>query len=542
MWTKTTILSVASGLVLVAGAANAQISIDQMAPASAYDAGVLQASDGGLDSALWQGVSAVRATALIENIDTNAKGFARDLIRSALLSGGVPPQANNNAEREAYLAARLNAILKLGDLEGFDTIAAQSGLNPNSPIFKKASVERALFGGDKTRVCTLTDTVTTERKLPYWAKLRAYCHYTRGEIPAAELTADLLGRSGHKDKAFFALLGKLTGSRPELTTIKLITPLDIAMLREVKAADKTEISDIEIKSAPPAFYMNLVRDETQPANYRLSVLLQAAPAMKPQDIGMVLGGLADAPTQLDKLPEKWDVVTWGGAFLALRQSQDMEISAGLISAILKHSDHYHLFPEISRALEAEINVIPIEIQAKTDPETFARAAVVRKDTNTLRGLFQAIEKDNPARGRIALASDALGNGFVLGDLGVDIETRLALTGKSNAHKKARAVRDTFIAIAMGANLSDTAEQVLRKTKLKGHKINPGVLLALQSAAKRGGKAEIALRAGAIWSLEDNIFTGGYRSDDMAAFLSALTSAGMYGQAGQLAAYDILSYD
>ena len=131
---------------------------------------------------------------------------------------------------------------------------------------------------------------------------------------------------------------------------------------------------------------------------------------------------------------------------------------------------------------------------------------------------------------------------MLGDLGVDIETRLALTGKSNAHKKARAVRDTFIAIAMGANLSDTAEQVLRKTKLKGHKINPGALLALQSATKRGGKAEIALRAGAIWSLEDNIFTGGYRSDDMAALLSALTGAGMYGQAGQLAAYDILSYD
>ena len=131
---------------------------------------------------------------------------------------------------------------------------------------------------------------------------------------------------------------------------------------------------------------------------------------------------------------------------------------------------------------------------------------------------------------------------MLGDLGVDIENRLALTGKSNARKKARAVRDTFIAVAMGANLSDTAERVLRKTKLKRHKINPGALLALQSAAKRGSKAEIALRAGAIWSLEEDILTGGYRSDDMAALLSAMTSVGMYDQAGQLAAYDILSYD
>ena len=183
----------------------------------------------------------------------------------------------------------------------------------------------------------------------------------------------------------------------------------------------------------------------------------------------------------------------------------------------------------ARALETETGRIPALFQAKINTVLFARAAVLREDTATLRGLFQALAIDDPLRMRIALAADALNNGFVFGELGSDIETRLA----SGGDIQSRAVRDSFIAVAMGANLSPESEAILYTTKLKGRALNPGERIALQTATRRGSKAEIALRIAHMIDGEP------LRADALAALLGTLISVGMYEQAGRLAALDIL---
>ena len=530
---RKAVLGAALGLVFVAVSANAQISIDQMAPASAYDAGVLQAGDGGLDSALWQGVSAARATSLIKNIDTSADGYARSLIKSALLSGGVPPQAADNSEREAYIVARLSAVLALGELDGFDKLASQSGINPAKPVFTKIFVERALLGGDTKTACASTDTVTTGRKSPYWAKMRAFCHIVRGEMPAAELTSDLLSRSGHEDAGFFSLLGALTTPTKTNFAPDLIkTPLDTALARLL--LDKKQI---DYKILPPVLLKEIALDIGAAPKTRLWALQRSADIVTPSQFSTILSSLADAPlTDPKNLKAKvWDATTWGGAYLSLKNSTDMNLSTELAGALLAQADKAGTLLGVAKALETETGFISAEFQAKHNAKTFTRLAVLRRDMGTLRGLFGALDTDNPLRARIALASDALGNGFMLGELGVDIETRLHVESKDKdaAKIKSRAVRDSFIAVAMGAQLSETAEDVLRTEKLKGRSLNPTDLLALQAAARRGSKAEIALRAA------DMVDGKTLRADALAAMLTTLSSAGMTDQAGQLAALDIL---
>jgi len=467
-----------------------QINVDQLSPASVYDTGVIRS--GGLDSALWQGVSAVQATSLINNIDTDATGSARRLTRAALLSGGVPPQAADRFEREEYMDARLSAALSLGDLSAFDNLVSYYIVARTSPVFTKTVVERALLGDDLQSACAITDNVIVARKSPYWAKLRAFCHVMRGEIPAAELTADLLARSGHEDKAFFALLGKLTGTRPEIKLSSLDTPLQIAMAREILKTDK-----LNVKTLPLVFTAAAALDISQDPAERRAALLPSAHLLDAQQIRAVLVGFLDTPPEL--------------------------------AEILAQADKQGQLTSFADALGAEIMAVPLQDQANLNAVIFARAAVLRNDTATLRGLFQVLEVGDPLRGRIALASDALNNGFMLGELGADIETRL--TGEST--EQTRAVRDAFIAVAMGANLSSEAEAVLGTIKLQGRTLKSGELLALQAAARRGSKAEIALRAAHMINGE------ALRADAFAALLTTFVNVGMHEQAGRLAALDIL---
>ncbi len=494
MRNRKTILKLCAAVMLSMSAAMSaygQINVDQLSPASAYDAGVIQ--NGGLDSSLWQGVLAVQATDLIKNIDIDASGSARQFIRAALLSGGVPPQAVDGFERETYLAARLSAVLALGNFSDFDALVNQSDINRANPAYTKLFVERALRGFDTQTACNITDNVIIERKSPYWAKLRAFCHVMRGEIPAAELTADLLARSGHEDETFFALLGKLTGTRPKIKLLSLDTPLQTAMANEILKTTK-----LNVKSLPLIFSAATALDMNQDPADRLAALMASVQILDANQIRAALAGFLDTPPELTE--------------------------------ILVQADKQGQLMAFANALEAETMAIPLQDQASLNAVIFARAAILRNDTSTLRGIIQALDIDDPFRMRIALATDALNNGFVFGELGIDIETRLA----GDTKIKARAVRDSYIAVAMGANLSPQAEAVLSKAKLSGRTLNSGEMLALHAAARRGSKAELALRAAHM------IDGKPLRADDLAALLSTIASAGMYEQAGRLAALDILS--
>jgi len=158
---------------------------------------------------------------------------------------------------------------------------------------------------------------------------------------------------------------------------------------------------------------------------------------------------------------------------------------------------------------------------------YARAAIERGDIGALQGFYQAMP-EGPKKLRIALVADALGNGFTLGTLGEDIESRLTGAGS----EKRRAIRDTFIATAMGSRLSGEAEEALDGVgNGSGIAIKAGDLLALNAAAKAGSRAETALRAAVM------IERGTLDNPSLAAIIDALQLAGLPQFAGRLAAED-----
>jgi len=201
---------------------------------------------------------------------------------------------------------------------------------------------------------------------------------------------------------------------------------------------------------------------------------------------------------------------------------------------LRRADANGVLSPFARLLKEPLRAIPAYLRGQGHVPTYAKLAVMDADLGALRGLYDGLDADDPMRVRLALASDALGNGFMLGQLGDDMTSRLSGQGRT----KTRALRDAFLAAGLGARLSDEALIVLDDYTgvLPGRAARPGALLALNDAAARGAQAETALRAAVI------IGQGGpssLRADSLAAVLSALQSANLQTFAGRLAAEDFL---
>ena len=120
------------------------IESETLGAALDFDAGV--AVEGALDSNLWQGTSALRAAELLSNAPLkNQDPIIRDIIRTVILSGGVPPRAVNGKGTQTYEAARLQAVLaietgKSGDTSTLDGFLAR---NPDLARAPMAQVDLA---------------------------------------------------------------------------------------------------------------------------------------------------------------------------------------------------------------------------------------------------------------------------------------------------------------------------------------------------------------------------------------------------------------
>ncbi len=519
------------GAVWVTSPSYAQIIIDDMAPASAYEAGILDDSQGALASDLWQGISAKRAAKLLQGIRPDAQGFAREMQKRALYSGGVPPQSANTKEYELWLSERLHGVLKLGDVQAFDKLLAKTSISPDNPSFAKLFVRRALIAGETEKACVIGDKNTAARSENYWVKLRAFCHAIRGEMSAAETTSDILARSDYKDKTFFMLLNSLGGIDIDLDKIKPNTALKIAMMREV--IKKQGLKSLP-KNLPPILAANIALDSEAPPDFRLNALFKSANILTAEQIRNIMSGLADGEAEKIDLAKqgdkKWDYKIWAQAWREINDIGVYEPNTDLIMAMLKQADRQGVFMPFVQAMQNQLAFIQLDEQVK-NPEIFARIYVNKRDLAGLRALYLALKEDDKWRGRIALASDALGGGFNFGGLGVDIETRL-----KDKKSRARAVRDVYLAVALGAKLSSQAEDILLKTSLKAHSANPGALLALAQAAESRAKAETLLRAALIFQ---NTPPDNMRADDLARMIKALISIGQNDLAAQIAAQDFI---
>lgn len=568
-------LGLVAPLALTALPSAAQVQIDTLQPASQFDVGMLDAQNGGLDVNLWNDTSAKRATLLINAVPLNIASAAKPLVDAALLSSGIPPQSASSAEMETFQAAKLGALIGFGNLDAYQQITARTPIRANSAAFVTLNVNKALLDGNTDKACDYADSIKdkTQRKTPYWAKLRSFCHIVRGELPAAELTADLIKRSKHKDAGFFALLPILTMDKISLgaTSLKaplktlrrasLGSPLHRAMIAHLvknavpsappanieTAKDEDPSKNVALPSVrqilkfPSALAAPLALHNTLPAQSRLAALHQGASALNVQQIETVLAQLSEADdgevTDVKTLTEtrQWTPTHWSDAFTTIRSGTDAAMNTQAASALLAHADRAGILGPISQVLARDLGGFSAGAQAEHTPEFFAQIAAQKGDILALQTLHSALEADHALRGRIALASDALGNGFMLNPLGRDIDERLA-----DSETQANALRDAHIALALGATFSDEAVTTLlndtgaHKSKTSQ---NYGAMLALQEAAHRRAPAQSALLAAQV--LGDND-TSALSTHSFYLLLRALNEAGLGQFSRQLAAQDFLA--
>lgn len=483
------------------------IESEDLGAALDFDAGV--AVEGALDSNLWQGTSALRAAELLSNAPLNSEDpIIHDILRTVILSGGIPPRAIEGRGTQTYETARLQAVLAIESGSSSDTSTLDGFLarNPDLARAPMAQVDLAFAKGDWKRACEISDTITTERARPEWARLRATCHGLRGETSAADVTRDLLRSSGYDNPAYHAQMDALlTGREPSSQTDPTDSLVTFLANRMSKNNALVDAPPVPGKSADLTALFN---------NFEATDLatLQSA-------FGNLSFDLSQADLDLQAALSDPSPRATGRLFV-LGQSGDAAGFDGFLKRAIRAGVKED---QALTKLNPIIQALPAQARAEINLPRYTRAAILSRDIGSLQQLYSALP-EGQSQARIALIADALGGGFNGQSLGRDIEERL-----ETPLLRRQAIKDTQIALALGANLSDTAAAVLAEQNVPALTLPQNQLLLLGAAMREDSRAETSLLVATLLTRR------GLNTTDKAYLINVLTQTGLQRFAGQIAA-------
>lgn len=460
--------------------------------------------DDALDVESWQGTSAERARRLLSemNLETDHP-VLRDMLRRVILSGLVPPEgAGDEFER-----LRIRAAQALATPDEYARFAARNA-SSQAPALR---ADAYLAQGKLDAACEISDTLVEGRGESYWVRLRAACHESREEIAAADLARDLLRDRGEPTEIVIA-------DPPEGFWLEMMAldqdELNTFMAERAEYPEIEEVStnsDIALAGSDPAATMPQNPDEPVPLDLLSfpsgDTVPLPAPEPEPEPV---------APFMLEDALE--DMSDRGAArlFELGRAGDAQAVSAFVGRAVEQGLDADRVLSRIPAVLD------PMQM-AEVNLPLFARHAVATRDIPMIQALYIATENEG-IKERLALASDALGGGYIGRPLGQGLET--ALQGNREG-----AVRDVLIALALGAHLSEPVELILTEQALVF--ASGPEWVGVDQAIDRGAKAETLLR------LAQRLEQAPEEGLTLYQTLRALREANLSSLAGQLAAYEFL---
>lgn len=494
----------------------AQIESEALGAAQDFDAGVLL--DGPLDTQLWQGTSAGRAAQLLEKAPLASQDpIIRHMVRTVILTGGVPPQSTSAQEAAAYESARLQAVLAIegpasGDSAALDGFLAR---NPDLASAPLAQVDLAFIKGDWRRACEISDTITTDRARPEWARLRATCHGLRGETSAADVTRDLLRSGGYVNPAYHAQMDALlSGAAPAAETDPSDSLVTFLATRNRSLSISPDLTGEGLAGGAPIKPSDSSELNAIFKNFGSTDLAALQSTMGNLSFDLSAPDLDLEAALSDPSPRAT------GRLFVLAQSGD----ATAMDAFMTRAIRGGVKEDTALTkLAPMIQTLPARGRVNANLPRYARAAILAQDISGLQQLYGAMPQGS-VQARIALITDALGGGFYGQALGRDIEERLA-----DPAQRGQAVKDTQIALALGANLSDSAANVLMKQPLPTLTLPQNELILLEAAIRNSSRAEVSLITARLLS------RGGINITDQAYLISALAKTGLQPFAGQVAA-------
>ena len=191
--------------------AGAGVSVGRLDDVTTESVGTLTSDNGGFGLDIWRDSDGAALLDVLARLPVSARSPAmHGLARRLLLSAAEAPRGLDVPG--AFLAARINALLRLG---AFDDVLELADLVPLSALTDavRQGVADALFWtGDAAAACQMTRAQVRISATLYWRKALVYCQARDGQVDAAGLSLSLLfEQAGADDAAFLAAAAKLVG-------------------------------------------------------------------------------------------------------------------------------------------------------------------------------------------------------------------------------------------------------------------------------------------------------------------------------------------
>ena len=501
-----------------AGSAPAQsIAVEGLDAAKAFAPGIDIAR--GLEAEAWSGTEAERAARLLRDIPTEtAHPIVRDMLRRVVLAGLASPSGADTA----FERARIQAAQRLATPDEYGQFTARNPTAQDPDLRAQAYIAR----GNLDAACEISDAITQGRGDSAWVRLRAACHDARGEGSAADLARDLLRDRGEQTdliipdppEGFWNEAMALDSKALDAYMTELVADTDMpappAMDPDSSPFEVTTdtIAQIDLIGGHPDEIATIPDNVLDHLEVGVPFSVDAAEATETEDPAQ--GGVDPAVTAL--LTDMSPVGT-ARLYLLGRDGNAAAVSEFVGRAVAEGLDPDRVLSRIPAVLD------PSDMASANLP-LYARYAVVTRDIVMMKALFDATENEE-TRERLALASDAMGNGFIARPLGAGLELALAQNMPS-------AISDVLMALALGANLTEPVEAMLAEaTQLGTLDLD---WIGIDHAIDRGARAESLLRlADQVARYEARDSWTIYRT------IRRLRDAGFADTAGQLAAYEYL---
>ena len=326
-----------------------------------------------LPATIWSSSDADAVRAILGELPASTgtgwrQGAAARLAERVLLASGAPPRGAR--DDFALAALRMDRALAAGRAERvYELLERTPRLNQSSAL-SRLHAETAFALGETDAACRTAESLLRGRDEPYWLRARATCLALAGNMPAAELTADL-ARSADGAASFNTLFDALVLERGLPANARPSTGLELAIAMTLAPDER-----IAVAGDAPA-WLERAATRTGPAitlPEDLDAALESAMAMEGADRAAALAAIA-------------------------QQDIDRLIAAEALAARFDDAVSEGRFAEVARAYAMEIETIPINAQTLAHGPRFVLALALEGEVERAwrwrEALLSGPEPDRP---------------------------------------------------------------------------------------------------------------------------------------------------
>lgn len=212
------------------------IEVEGVGAIDSESVGAYARRDGGLGAKMWQGVSRKAAVDYVNAIPSQTGYMAlRDVAARLLLSRATAP-ITASEDAPSLLAARAQALLRLGDVEGARLMLSVSPSQDRPVELDAVDAMLSLLSFNNARACGLARNNQARALDDFWQRLLVYCDALDKKAESVNLGLSLLREVGGDDPAMALLTDSLlTGNAVTLDTIKDPKPIHLVLSRAAKS-------------------------------------------------------------------------------------------------------------------------------------------------------------------------------------------------------------------------------------------------------------------------------------------------------------------